>query len=45
MIVTYYPHSKNSHNLKIMKFESFRNSKYVSKSQNSKNISPHVNGM
>jgi hypothetical protein len=45
MIITYYPHSKNIHNLKIMEFESLRNSKYVSKSQNFKNILPHVNGV
>jgi hypothetical protein len=45
MIITYYPHSKNTHNLKIMEFESFRNSKYVSKSQNFKNILSHVNGV
>jgi hypothetical protein len=43
MIVTYYPYSKNSHNLKVMEFEIFRNSKYVSKPQNFKCLLSHVN--
>jgi hypothetical protein len=30
MIITYYPHSKNTCNLKDMEFEIFRNSKYFS---------------
>jgi len=29
MIVTYYPHSKNIHNLKDMEFEIFRTFKYI----------------
>jgi len=33
MIITYYPYSKNTHNLKVVEFEFFRNSKYVSKFQ------------
>jgi hypothetical protein len=33
MIVTYYSHSKNIHNLK-MKFETLKNSKYFSKFKN-----------
>jgi hypothetical protein len=32
MIVAYYPHSNNTHNSKIMEFENFKYSKYVSKS-------------
>jgi hypothetical protein len=30
MIVAYYPHSKNTHNLKYMEFEIFKNSMYFS---------------
>ncbi len=29
MIVTYYPHSKSTHNLKFMKFDIKKNSMYV----------------
>jgi hypothetical protein len=32
MIITYYSHLENIHNLKFVEFESFKNSKYVSKS-------------
>jgi hypothetical protein len=28
MMITYHPHMKNIHNLKIMVLENFRNSKY-----------------
>jgi hypothetical protein len=33
IIVTYYSHSKSTHNLKVIEFEVFRNSKYVSNFQ------------
>jgi hypothetical protein len=33
MIVIYYPHSKHTHNLKVMEFESFKNSKNFSNFQ------------
>jgi hypothetical protein len=45
MIVIYYPHLKNIHNLKDMKFETFRNSKYFSNISNFKSFLPHVNGV
>ncbi len=35
MIITYYPHSKNTHNFKVIEFETFGNSKYLSKFQES----------
>jgi DNA-binding CsgD family transcriptional regulator len=44
-MVTYCPHSKNTYNLKVMEFEILRISKYISKSQNLKNLSAHVNGV
>jgi hypothetical protein len=28
MMITYHPHKKNIHNLKIVVFENFKNSKY-----------------
>jgi hypothetical protein len=45
MIVTYYLQSKSTHNLTIKEIEIIKNSKYVSKSQNVKNILPHVMGV
>jgi hypothetical protein len=45
IIVTYYPYSKKNHNLKVIKFEFLRKSKYVSKSQIFKSSLAHVNGM
>jgi hypothetical protein len=35
MIATYYPSSKNTHNLKDMEFLNFKNSKYFSNFQES----------
>jgi hypothetical protein len=29
MIVTFYPHTKNTHNLRVVECEFFRNSKYI----------------
>jgi hypothetical protein len=43
MITTYYPSLKNTHNLKDMELQKFRNSKYFSDFKNFKNILPHVN--
>jgi hypothetical protein len=45
MLVTYYPHAKNSHNLKDMEFEIFRNSKYFSNLKFFKSLLPHVHAM
>jgi hypothetical protein len=43
MIVTSHPYSKNTHNLKVMEFEFFRNSKCVSKTENFKCLLSDVN--
>jgi hypothetical protein len=46
MIITNFPHSKNTQCLKGVEFEIFRNSKYVFlKYQNFKKNLPHVNGV
>jgi hypothetical protein len=45
LVVTYYPHLKNTLNLKDMEFEIFRNSKYFSKFKIFKSPLPHVNGV
>jgi hypothetical protein len=45
MIITYYVHSKNIHNLKVMEFEIEKNWKYILKSQNFKSFIRHVNGV
>jgi hypothetical protein len=45
MIVTYYPSSKNTHNLKDMEFKFFKNSKYFLKLKIFKSPLPHVNGV
>ncbi len=44
MIVTYYPHSENTHNLKLQNLKILENSNYVSKFQISR-VLPHVNGV
>jgi hypothetical protein len=45
MIVTHYPHSKNTRIKKDVEFEIFKNSKYFSKISNFKSPLPHVNGV
>jgi hypothetical protein len=44
MIVTYYPHSKNTHNLKDVEFETFKNLEYIYLFLIF-NPLPHVNGV
>jgi len=39
------PTFKNTQNLKVIEFEIFRNSKYVSNFQNFKSLLSHVNGV
>jgi len=38
MIIPYYPHSKNIHNLKLQNLKTLENSNYVSKSPNFKSL-------
>ncbi len=45
MIETYYPSSKNTHNLKDMEFKILKNSKYFPKKIILKSFLPHVNGV
>jgi hypothetical protein len=42
MIVTFYSHSNNPHNLQVMELIFKKISKHVSKSQNFKSHLPHV---
>jgi hypothetical protein len=45
MKVTYNSHEKRTHNLKVIKFGIFRNSKYDSKLKKFKSPLPLANGM